>query len=168
MFFIRIHIIGGSGSGKSYISEQISNKFNIPHFDLDNIFWDNNAVEYGVKTPEAERDNKLKKIVEQPSWIIEGVYFKWVELSFEMADKIFVLNTPLSMQEERIWSRYEKRKLGEVSSAKKETLQTVKDLINWNKNYNLNYIPNFIRDNEYKSKIIQLESSEDIFKYLLS
>lgn len=117
--YIRIHIIGGSGSGKSHISKQISNKFNIPHFDLGDIFWDNHAIEYGVKTPELERDNKLKELVNQPSWVIEGVYFKWVETSFEMAEKIFILNTPLSIQEERIWSRYEKRKSGEVSSAKK-------------------------------------------------
>ena len=159
-------MFGGSGSGKSHISKQISNKFNIPHFDLDDIFWDNHAIEYGVKTPEMERDNKLKKIVNQPSWIIEGVYFKWVETSFEMADKIFILNTPLSIQEERIWSRYEKRKSGEVSSAKKETLESVKDLITWNKKYNQNYIPNFIKDNEFIRKMIQLENSEDVFKYL--
>ncbi|WP_268258042.1 P-loop NTPase family protein [Bacillus andreraoultii] len=159
--------MGGSGSGKSYIAKQISNKFNIPHFDLDDIFWDNQAEEYGIKTPELERDNKLKKLVEQPSWIIEGVYFKWVKPSFKKAEKIFILNIPLSLQEERIWSRYEKRKLGEVTSAKKETLQSVIDLIDWNRRYNQEHIPNFIKDNEFKRKIIQLENNEDIFKYLV-
>lgn len=54
MITIKIHIIGGSGSGKSYICEKISKKFNIPHFDLDDIFWDNHAIEYGVKTPESK------------------------------------------------------------------------------------------------------------------
>lgn len=98
---------------------------------------------------------------------MEGIYLKWVESSFEIADRIFILNTPLSMQEERIWSRYEKRKLGEIPSAKKETLQSVKDLIKWNKKYNQNYIPNFIRDNEFKSKLIELENNEDIFKYFI-
>ncbi len=134
---------------------------------MDDIFWDNQAEEYGIKTPELERDNKLKKLVEQPSWIIEGVYFKWVKPSFKKAEKIFILNIPLSLQEERIWSRYEKRKLGEVTSAKKETLQSVIDLIDWNRRYNQEHIPNFIKDNEFKRKIIQLENNEDIFKYLV-
>jgi len=133
---------------------------------LDDIFWDN-TDEYGIKTPELERDDKLKKLVEQPSWIIEGVYFKWVKPSFKMADKIFILNIPLSLQEERIWSRYEKRKLGEVPLAKKETLQSVRDLIDWNRRYNQKHIPNFIKDNEFKSKIIQLENNGDIFKCLI-
>lgn len=134
---------------------------------MDDIFWDNQAEEYGIKTPELESDDKLIKLVEQPSWIIEGVYFKWVKPIFKMAEKIFILNIPLSLQEERIWSRYEKRKLGEVTSAKKETLQSVIDLIHWNRRYNQEHIPNFIKDNEFKSKVIQLENNDHIFKYLI-
>ncbi|MEC5425263.1 hypothetical protein QGM71_17395 [Virgibacillus sp. C22-A2] len=124
---------------------------------MDDIFWDNQADEYGIKTPELERDDKLKKLVEQPSWVIEGVYFKWVKPSFKMAGKIFILNIPLSLQEERIWNRYAKRKIGEVTSVKKETLQSVRDLIEWNRRYNQEHIPNFIKDNEFKSKIIHLK-----------
>ncbi|MGB8451549.1 MAG: hypothetical protein WCD89_04380 [Anaerocolumna sp.] len=35
---MKIHIIGGSGTGKTYVSEKISKQYKIPHFDLDNIF----------------------------------------------------------------------------------------------------------------------------------
>lgn len=35
---LKIHIIGGSGTGKYYVAEKVSEKFNIPHYDLDNIF----------------------------------------------------------------------------------------------------------------------------------
>ncbi|MBB2483321.1 DNA topology modulation protein FlaR [Bacillus sp. APMAM] len=130
MIIIRIHILGGAGSGKSYTAEHLSKKLNIPHFDLDDIFWDNAAGEYGVKASEFERDSRLKQIVEQPSWIIEGVYIRWLSSSFSYADKIFVLETPISIQEKRIWSRYEKRKSGKLPSTKKETLDSVKELIN--------------------------------------
>ncbi|MBG9206903.1 hypothetical protein RM648_14340 [Mammaliicoccus sciuri] len=58
--------------------------------------------------------------------------------------------------------------MGEVTSVKKETLQSVRDLIEWNRRYNQEHIPNFIKDNEFKSKIIPLENNEDIFKYLIS
>lgn len=60
---MKLHIIGGSGSGKSYISALISRKLNIPHYELVDIFWDNEADVYGVKAPEEERDRKLKEIV---------------------------------------------------------------------------------------------------------
>ncbi|HLR72440.1 MAG TPA: hypothetical protein VK085_13545 [Pseudogracilibacillus sp.] len=165
---IRLHIIGGAGSGKSYIAGRISEKYNVPHYDLDNIFWDNSVDEYGVKAPIIVRNKKLNEIVVQPSWIIEGVYFNWLEPSLALADKIFILNTPLSMQEERIWSRHEKRKAGAIPSTKSETIKSVEQLIEWNRKYNQEFLPKFIRNNEYKEKMIQLENSEAIFSYLVN
>ena len=46
---MKIHIIGCSGSGKTYLANALSKKYNISHFDLDDIQWDNNAKEYGKK-----------------------------------------------------------------------------------------------------------------------
>lgn len=37
----KIHIIVGSGSGKTYLANILSTKLKIPTYDLDNIFWDN-------------------------------------------------------------------------------------------------------------------------------
>ena len=47
---MKIRIIGCSGSGKTYLANALSKKYNISHFDLDDIQWDNNAKEYGKKT----------------------------------------------------------------------------------------------------------------------
>ena len=44
---MKIHIIGCSGSGKTYLANALSKKYNISHFDLDDIQWDNNAKGYG-------------------------------------------------------------------------------------------------------------------------
>lgn len=49
--YMKIHIIGGSGTGKTYLAKKLSEKFNIPHFDLDDLFWDNSSDRYGVKMP---------------------------------------------------------------------------------------------------------------------
>lgn len=46
---MKIHIIGCSGSGKTYLANKLSKKYNISHFDLDDIQWDNNAKEYGKR-----------------------------------------------------------------------------------------------------------------------
>ena len=37
---MKIHIIGCSGSGKTYLANALSKKYNISHFDLDDIQWD--------------------------------------------------------------------------------------------------------------------------------
>lgn len=104
--------------------------------------------------------------MEQPSWIVEGVYFRWVVPSFKLADKIFVLNTPIQTQEERIWSRYNKRKTGILRSTKKETIETLKELLEWNKKYNQVFLPDFVRNTKYGYKIIHFNSNEDILNFV--
>ncbi len=133
---------------------------------MDTIFWNNSSSGYGVKAPVTVRDHHLKEMVEQPSWIIEGVYFKWLAPSFAVADMIFILHTPLWIQEEQIWNRYENRKAGFLRSDKEETVESVEKLIVWNRKYNQDFLQDFIRNNEYKEKIVQLENSMDIFAHL--
>ena len=70
---MKIHIIGCSGSGKTYLANALSKKYNISHFDLDDIQWDNNAKEYGKKRPLDERKALLQEILyNNDEWIIEG------------------------------------------------------------------------------------------------
>lgn len=73
---MKIHIIGCSGSGKTYLANALSKKYNISHFDLDDIQWDNNAKEYGKKRTLDERKVLLQEILyNNDEWIIEGVYY---------------------------------------------------------------------------------------------
>ncbi len=87
----RIHIIGGSGSGKSYIAAKLARHLGVPSHDLDELFWDQAAGGYGFRTDPAKRDKQLKEIVAQDGWIIEGVYYQWLTPSFEAADVIIAL-----------------------------------------------------------------------------
>ena len=62
----------------------------IPHYDLDDLQWDNAANAYGTKRDSQERNNLLQK----DDWIIEGVYFIWCKQCFDDADKIYILDVP--------------------------------------------------------------------------
>lgn len=127
---MKIHIIGCSGSGKTYLAKALSKKYNIPHFDLDDIQWDNNADGYGIKMPIEKRTELLNNILRNDSWIIEGVYYAWVGKCFEDADKIYVLDIPKRVYTYRIIKRTIKRKLG-LEKGKKETLKSVYNLLKW-------------------------------------
>ena len=83
---MRIHIIGPSGSGKSYLAERLAEKYSLPHYDLDDVRWDRTAGKYGVKQPDEVRDRLLSELAAQSDWIIEGVYYAWVGQSFARAD----------------------------------------------------------------------------------
>ena len=159
---MKIHIIGCSGSGKTYLAGALSEKYNIPHFDLDDIQWDNNVDGYGVKMPIEKRTALLDDILKNDSWIIEGVYYAWVGKCFEDADKIYVLDIPKRVYTYRIIKRAIKRKLG-FEKGKKETLKSVYNLLKWTDTFqkkNMVEIRKILA--KYSSKTMWLRSKSDV------
>ena len=127
---MKIHIIGGPGSGKTFLAEKLSKELGIKHYDLDDIQWDNSAKSYGTKRDPKERAAMLDKILKEDDWIIEGVYYAWCGRCFEDADKIYLLNVPRRTYRYRIIRRFIRRKLG-IEKGKKETLKSLSALLKW-------------------------------------
>jgi hypothetical protein len=48
---------------------------------------------YGVRALDADRNARLMSITDKATWIIEGVYYRWLRPSFERADMIFVVTS---------------------------------------------------------------------------
>lgn len=158
---MKIHIIGCSGSGKTYFAKMLSDKYNIPHFDLDDIQWDSDKG-YGFKRPIEERNKLLQEILCNGEWIIEGVYYAWVQQSFEEADIIYVLDMPRYIYKTRIIVRFVKRKLG-IEAGKRETLKSVYNLLKWTEtfqNKNMKEIKDIL--NKYGDKVVWLSKKEEI------
>ena len=159
---MKIHIIGCSGSGKTYLAKALSKKYNIPHFDLADIQWDNESDGYGKKMPVEKRNCLLQQMLFNNSWIIEGVYYAWVLESFEKADIIYVLDMPKYIYKYRIIIRFLKRKLG-IEKGKKETLKSLYNLLKWTdtfQNRNLKEIKEIFQ--KYENKVIWLSSVREI------
>ena len=159
---MKIHIIGCSGTGKTYLAGKLSKKYNIQHYDLDDIQWDNSADGYGLKMPVNKREELLKQILIQESWIIEGVYYAWVTESFQRADVIYVLDIPSYIYKYRIIMRFIKRKLG-IEKGKNETFKSVYNLLKWTNKYqnnNLKEIKKILK--QYESKVVWISSSREI------
>ncbi len=151
---MKIFIIGGPGSGKTYLADQLSQELAVQHYELDDLQWDNKADTYGVKRDPQERDEFLHKILEQKDWIIEGVYYAWCSRCFQEADKIYLLHVPKHKYRYRIIRRFIRRKLG-IENGKKETIQSLIALLNWADQYqskNLTEIRNILKD--YPDKVI--------------
>ena len=131
---MKIHIIGGPGSGKSFLAEKLSKELGISHFDLDDLQWDNKSASYGVKRSPDERDRLLNDVLSHNDWIIEGVYYAWCQQCFADADRIYVLNVPRYKYRYRIIRRFVRRKLG-LEKGKKENLKSLRELLKWADKY---------------------------------
>ena len=131
---MKIHIIGGPGSGKTFFAEKLSRELGIQHYDLDDLQWDNESDSYGVKRTPDERDGLLTDVLNHKDWIIEGVYYAWCQQCFADADKIYVLSVPRYKYRYRIIRRFVRRKLG-LEQGKKETLKSLSQLLKWADKY---------------------------------
>ena len=130
---MKIHIIGGPGSGKTTLAKQLSEKLQIPHYDLDDLQWDNGAG-YGTKRDPKERDALLEQLLSEDDWIIEGVYYAWCGQCFADADQIRLLHVPRRVYRRRIIRRFLLRKLG-LEPGKRETLKSLSALLKWADKY---------------------------------
>jgi len=162
---MKIHIIGGSGTGKTYLASMLSTKYNVPHYDLDDLFWDNSANQYGVKMSIEKRNEMLSRILQNEDWIIEGVYYSWLTDSFEKADTIIVLDIPKNVYKYRIIRRFIKRKIG-IEHGKKETLSSLRNLLKWTDKFQKENFPQIkaVLSN-YASKTIVLHSKHEVSNF---
>ena len=163
---MKIRIIGCSGSGKTYLAKRLSERYNIPSFDLDDIQWDNSQNSYGVKMPIEKRNQMLNDILQQPDWIIDGVYYAWVQKSFEDADIIYVLDMPKWLYKFRIIKRFIKRRVG-LEKGKKETLKSVCNLLKWTNTFQNTNMKEIVRILEpYKEKVVHIKKKEEIYRII--
>lgn len=164
MKFKKIHIIGGPGSGKSYLANLISKQTNIKNYDLDDIFWDNS---FGIRADTKTRDMNLHKILSNDYWIIEGVYYSWLDESFSRSDIVIVLKINVYIRDWRIIKRFLKRKIGLIPCNKKETFKRLAGLIKWNHNYDKkNMIEAEKVIDRLANKKVIINNSKEMHKFL--
>ena len=150
----KIHIIGAPGSGKTFSAKKLHVLISLNTYDLDKIFWQQSESSY-VRENEESRTKKLQQVLSKDSWIIEGVYYKWLADSFRDADLIIVLIPSVFIRQWRIFKRFLIRKFM-LGQFRKETFSSFITMFWWNQKFdNDNMIRILDFTSEYKDKIIR-------------
>jgi len=118
----RFFIIGASGSGKSTVATSIADHFGIPHYDLDDIYWEK---KYTVKRSQNEQFQLASELAQKDSWVIEGIYTDFTDEILKRATYVVWLDLKLSVLFVRIIRRYLNRE-----KIYEENIRTVSILIN--------------------------------------
>tara|TARA_R110000868_G_scaffold138329_1_gene352336 strand:- start:52010 stop:52573 length:564 start_codon:yes stop_codon:yes gene_type:complete len=162
----KFHIIGAPGSGKTYLAKKLSEISNAPVLELDQIHWNNDAEDYNTKAPEHERDAKLKEFVSGEGWIVEGIYYKWTDVSFAEADMIIIIVPSSFTRNLRIIKRYILAKFGKGNS-NENSLKDLYTLIRWGNSYLHDKLPKIDKlTAKYEDKRVYINSADDFLKIL--
>jgi len=165
----RIHIIGSVGSGKTTLAKELSTKFNIPHYELDNVVWIRKEAG-DIRRTEQEKIDHLKAIIRTENWIIEGVHYEdWVAQSLHHADFIIFLDTNYFIHIYRIIKRFILQKLGLEKSNYKPTFAIFINLLKWNRRFEEIVKPDFCHKFEmYRDKLLVVTNKSKIVEKSIS
>lgn len=104
---MKIYIMGSTGSGKTYLSKKLSNKYNIESFELDKIVYDQNNLMTHRSDKDIEKD--FSKIINKKSWIIEDIGRKRFYKGRLLADKIYYIKISKLKTYKQMISRWYKQ-----------------------------------------------------------
>ena len=160
----RISIIGGAGTGKTTLSNILSEKYNIPVTHIDGI---HHLKNWQVRDKQ-ERDKIILDIVEKEKWIIDGTYKDTIKQRLEKSDLIIWLDYSTFTQVKGILKRFFKnpgKEKPEIPGCNERlNLEFLKYVINYRKKKR-HFVVEAIQ-NVDKNKILIFTKQKDLNKWL--
>lgn len=140
---MKIRIAGACGSGKSYLARELSRQLRVPYYETDNWVWDRRRE--NTRFSVQERDAQLEAAVGEPSWIIEGVHYKWGQESFAQADLILLLDPGKFVRDCRVVRRFIRTRFGLEQANYKQSFKNLRTMLfEWNRDYDKTAFPDIL------------------------
>lgn len=129
----KISIVGGPGTGKTTLAENLGKKLNLPVYHIDGI----HHLENWQKRDTDERDKIILDKISNSEWIMDGTYKSTLEKRVENSDMVIFLNYSKLARVKGILSRYIKHRgeeKPEIPGCKeKMDFEFIKFTMNWDK-----------------------------------
>lgn len=159
----KVSIIGGPGTGKSTLANNIGKELNLPIYHLDAI---HHLENWQIRDTE-ERDKIILNKVNEPKWVIDGTYKATLETRVGKSDMVIFLNYSKIARVKGIISRYLKNKGKEkpdIPGCKERmNFKFLKLTVNWDKT-RINIINEVLEKNKNK-KIVVFKNRSQLNKW---
>ncbi|WP_127536174.1 hypothetical protein [Paenibacillus illinoisensis] len=155
----KIIILGIVASGKTTLAKEISQKINIPWYELDTIVHHETPHGRNKRTPD-EQIAVIQDIDRHGAWIFEGTDRASYRCLWDMADTIIFLDTPLWKRKMRIFLRFIKQNLGIEKSHYTSDVQMLKMMYKWTRDFERNRVDFEKRLHPYHHKLIILTDNK--------
>lgn len=159
----KILIIGGTGMGKSTLADNIGKQLDLPICHIDAIHFKENWIERDVK----ERDEIIRRKINEPKWILDGLYKSTLKESIEKADLVVILwfskLTQLKGIIKRHLKNYGKERNDIPGCVDKLDVKFIRFTLDFKKK-NKSIIENILRENN-KNKILIFKKQKQLNKW---
>lgn len=174
---MKIHIIGGSGTGKSTLAKYISEKENIKWIDTDNYLWKDDS--FTVNNPIEIREKLYQSdMASCSSYVASGSIFSWCPKGFSDRDLLVFLSLDEEIRMDRLRNRETERN-GFNEMWGDENGRYTNDFLEWCKTYLTEknasmagtYAEQTYQITLSKSPVLKLDSSrptEELYAEILS
>ena len=96
----RIAIVGSTGSGETTLAAQLAQRLNLPHVELDSLYWE---AGWNPVSEEVFRARVTAALGD--AWVADGNYGQARDLIWGRADTLVWLDMPLTLALWRVVSR---------------------------------------------------------------
>jgi adenylate kinase family enzyme len=168
----RINVIGTTGSGKTTIATQLSQRLGLPHIELDALFWGPNWTE----SPAEVFRERVARALESDTWVIDGNYSRVRDLIWEQAQALVWLDLPLPLILWQLFKRTTRRSLSQelLWNSNRERLRdhflSRQSLFLWalqsNKRQRKNYPLLFVKPEYTHLRVYHLHTPVEIARWL--
>jgi adenylate kinase family enzyme len=101
----RICVVGTTGSGKSTLASELARRLQIPHVEVDALYWKPNWT----KSSDEELQLRVEKALGGQAWVVDGNYSRIRNLTWPRAEAVVWLDYSLALILWRLWTRTWKR-----------------------------------------------------------
>ena len=163
---MKIDIIGSVGAGKTTLARELSEYYQIPYYEKDDIVWmRDDAGDY--KRRAEDRDALFQSILAQDNWIVEGSPRKVLQESFAKADVIIFLDVPSRVRLKRLLVRWFRQRRGKEAYHVFPDFAALRQFLHWYRQFNKDR-KQLLKDLEKYGDKVKICSSPQEVRHMLS
>lgn len=108
----RVVVVGAPGCGKTTVARAVSRALELPHTELDSLWWDPEWTEVGAEV----FSERARVVVAAERWVVDGNYFSQggAEVIWPAADTIVWIDLPRHIAVPRVLRRSVRRAVTQV------------------------------------------------------
>ena len=164
---MKLYIVGSVASGKSTLAEQLSGKTGLPCYHLDEIAHKKDpAGEFGNVRRAPEEREALFRAALAGDCILEDTGREMFLEGMRQADRIVVLELPYHVRAYRIVKRHIRQCLGLEPSNYRPSLNMVRLMFQWAKNFDTGADGVKARLTPFADKTVTLRSKQEICAFV--